>query len=56
MNITSKEFEKQFREYFSTLQKPESVSGFMGNWAWYLHAKNEFKKKFEEQGHHIEVS
>ena len=54
--LTLAEFEKQFKEYFSTLQKPEGVSGFMGNWAWYIHAKNEFRKQLEEQGYHIEVS
>jgi hypothetical protein len=48
--ITLAEFEKQFKEYYANLDKPTSIDGFMGNWAWYLHARNEFRKKLEEQG------
>ena len=48
--ITLAEFEKQFNDYYAKLTKPANVEGFMGNWAWYVHVKNEFRKKLEEQG------
>lgn len=48
--LTLAEFEKQFNDYYVKLDKPANVEGFMGNWAWYLHAKNEFRKQLEEQG------
>ena len=51
--MTKQEFEKQFKEYLALKQKPAGVSGFMGNWAWYLHARNEFRKKLEEQGYKL---
>lgn len=48
--ITQQEFEKQFKEYYSTLKKPNGIDGFMGNWAWYNDCKIKFKKQLEKEG------